>query len=80
MTSDDVYKVHEQIGFPEISEKEQADLLIWHNVNIINDLTPNYKTNNIPARVAKKYIKLSKEKLENFLLKVDTLKRYMMHI
>ena len=81
MTSDDVYKVHEQIGFPELSEKEQADLLIWHNVNIINDLTPNYKTNNIPARVAKKYIKLSKEKLREFFIESGYLeKTYDTHL
>jgi len=81
MTSDDVYKVHEQIGFPELSEKEQADLLIWHKVNIINDLTPNYKTNNIPARVAKKYIKLSKEKLREFFIQSGYLEKiYDAHI
>lgn len=81
MNTDDVYKAHEQIGFPEISEKEQADILIWHNVDIINNLTPNYKADYIPPSVAKKYIKLSKDKFRKYFIESGYLeKTYDTHL
>jgi hypothetical protein len=64
MDAERVYKVHEEIGFPSITEKEQADILIWHDVEIINRLTPGFKSEYIPPAVAKRYVKLTKDRFK----------------
>lgn len=68
MDSDSIYTTHEGIGFPTISEKEQADILIWHDAEIINRLTPGFKADYIPNEVAKKYIKLTKDTFRNLFI------------
>jgi len=68
MDAEKIYKIHEGIGFPTLSEKEQADILIWHDVEIINKLTPGFKAEYIPQEVAKKYIKLPKDKFRVFFI------------
>jgi hypothetical protein len=57
-----IYNVHEQIGFPLISEREQAAILIWHDVEIINRLTPGFKAEYIPPAVARMYVRLTKDR------------------
>lgn len=63
------YREHEKIGFPAISENDQANILIWHDVEIINRLTPNFKADFIPREVARKYITLSKFRFREFFVK-----------
>ena len=69
MDSEKIYKMHEKIGFPPISDKEQADILIWHDVKILNNLTHDFKAGDIPPAVAKRYIKLTKDKFKQFFIK-----------
>ena len=69
MDIEQIYNEHEKIGFPKISEKEQADILIWHDVNIINKLTPDFKAEIIPPAVAKQYVRLSKRKFRKYFIK-----------
>ncbi|SMG53856.1 hypothetical protein SAMN05661096_04105 [Marivirga sericea] len=59
----EIYLEHEKIGFPKISEQDQANMLIWHSPEIINKLTPGFNAEFIPPEVAKKYISISKETL-----------------
>ena len=68
MDSEKIYEIHKGIGFPTISEKEQANILIWHDVEIINKLTPGLKAEYIPQEVARKYIKLTKDKFRVFFI------------
>lgn len=58
--SKEIFLEHEKIGFPSISEQDQADMLIWHNPAIINKLTPGFEANFIPSEVGKRYISISK--------------------
>lgn len=62
MDEERIYKVHEEIGFPSITEQEQADILIWHDVKIINRLTPGFEADYIPPGVAKRYVNLTKDR------------------
>ena len=75
MKTNNIYNGNEQMGFTEISEKEQADILIWHNVNIINNLTPNYQADGIPPTLVKKYIKLPKEKFRKYFIESGYLEK-----
>lgn len=59
-TEEEIFQQHSKIGFPLISEKEQASILIWHDVEIINRLTPGFRAEFIPANVVKRYITLPK--------------------
>lgn len=81
MDLEQIYQEHEKIGFPKISEKEQADILIWHNVEIINKLTPNFKAEIIPPAVAKKYVRLSKKRFRKYFIKSGYIEKlYERHI
>ena len=66
MNAEEIYNVHEKIGFPPLSEKEQADILLWHDVAIINRLTPDFKADYIPPAVVKRYVTLSKDSFRTF--------------
>jgi hypothetical protein len=68
MESQRIYEIHERLGFPPISEKDQADILIWHDVGIINKLTPGFEAEFIPPAVAKQYVKLTKEKFRELFI------------
>lgn len=68
MVNEEIYKAHERIGFPEISEKDQADILIWGDVGIINKLTPYCNAEFIPKEIAKKYVKLNKQTFKEYFI------------
>jgi hypothetical protein len=63
-----IYQEHERIGFPLISESDQANILIWRDVEIINRLTPGFKADFIPAEVARMYIRLSKDRFKELFI------------
>lgn len=60
---------HERIGFSSMDEQDQADLLIWHNVETINKLTPGFQADLIPIEVGKRYITLSKNRFREYFIK-----------
>ncbi|NHN25408.1 hypothetical protein FIA58_006945 [Flavobacterium jejuense] len=81
MNAEEIYKIHNAIGFPSITPKKQAEILISHNVEIINKLTPGFKAEFIPSNVVKRYVKLSKDEFRFFLKSYNFIeKSYAYHI
>ena len=68
---DEIYTVHEKLGFPTLSEQDLADLLLTNNPDIINKLTPGFQAEFIPGALYRKYVTLSRETFLHYFMESD---------
>ena len=68
---DEIYAVHEKLGFPTLSEQDQADLLLTNNPAIINKLTPGFRADFIPGALYRKYVTIHRETFRHYFIESD---------
>ncbi len=68
----EVYRFHEKMGFPEISKKDQLEMLTTYNYEPIKRLAPK-EINDLPFPLGliKEYITITKAEFKNYLIEID---------
>lgn len=66
-----VFKAHEKLRFPKISEEKQCEFLVFGNFEIIQSLVPDLKDEPFPLGIINHYITIDFDRLNKYLVDIN---------
>jgi hypothetical protein len=72
-----ILQSHKKVGYPALSEEDQARLLLTGDVEIINAIPSVVRAKELPHFLVRHYVKLKKAAFKKYFLKSDHVDKWL---